>query len=229
MKDMETIRSELVALKIALSASAELTFDEALARISETAEKAGENALALEEKGQTAQAEVLYEALSQVFETAAQQVPEADRQRMAALGNYWSLKAQMARLAPEPTTEPPAQPVPRIEFDADWEAPHKPYSRLYPVRPHGRVNFGPDAIRVVGRTGTIRDTGELRLTAKISVVRPDLKKPSDLTTSIKIDFPTSPPSGQFEIGRARRRRLSQKRFKSGGVLGDLGNPKKGAP
>jgi hypothetical protein len=222
MRDMETIRSELIALKVALSVSPGLTFDEALARISETVEKAGESAMALEEKGQTVQAEALYKALAQVFETAAQQVPEEDRQRMAALGNYWSLKVQMARgleqsaLTPEPTTEPPAQPLPGVEVGG------KSPIRILPVGPYGRVDFGPDEIRI------LEDTGEFRLTGKIGRIGHDLKKPSELTTTIKIELPTSPQISHFEVGRARRRRLSQKKLRSGGDLGNLGSTKKGA-
>ena len=105
MSDLETTRSKLEAMLEALSAMPELVINEAIARISEIVELAGANVLALESEGQFEDAATMYEIVAKAFETAAQKVPEEDRQRVVSLGDYWSLKASTVRLTAESETE----------------------------------------------------------------------------------------------------------------------------
>jgi len=105
MSDLETTRSKLEAMLEALSAIPELAVNEAMARISEIVELAGANVLALESEGQFEDAATMYEIVAKAFETAAQKVPEEDRQRVVSLGDYWSLKASTVRLTAESETE----------------------------------------------------------------------------------------------------------------------------
>jgi hypothetical protein len=105
MSDLETTRSKLEAMLEALSAMPELAVNEAMARISEIVELAGANVLALEGEGQFEDAATVYEIVAKAFETAAQKVPEEDRQRVVWLGGYWSFKASTMRLIAESETE----------------------------------------------------------------------------------------------------------------------------
>lgn len=115
MSSLETTRKELRAMLEALSASLELSINEALARMSEIVELAGADTLALEKEGRFAEAATLYGIIAEAFEIAAQKVPEEDRRRVASLGDYWSLKASTAHLSLESLAEPVLQPPPYLE------------------------------------------------------------------------------------------------------------------
>lgn len=119
MSSLETTRKELRSMLEALSASPELSINEALARMSEIVELAGADTLALEKEGRFAEAATLYGMIAEAFEIAARKVPEEGKQRVASLGDYWSLKANTMQVAPESVAEPMPQPPPYIQQRRD--------------------------------------------------------------------------------------------------------------
>jgi hypothetical protein len=96
-----------------LSGLSALSVSEALAHLSEIVEQGGGDALALEQEGRFQEAAAVYEKVAQAFVEAAQKVPEDDQQRVASLGDYWSLKARRTRLTPTPAPTPTAEPAPQ--------------------------------------------------------------------------------------------------------------------
>jgi hypothetical protein len=110
MDSTEISPNKLETMLITLSSLSALSVSEALAHLSKIVEQGGDDALAFEQQGRFQEAAAVYEKVAQAFVEAAHKVPEDDRQRVASLGDYWSLKARRTRLTPTPTTEPAPQP-----------------------------------------------------------------------------------------------------------------------
>ena len=149
MSDLETIRSELETTLEALLTGPKLPVNEALARLSNIVDLAGDYTLKLEAAARFEEAATWYEKVARAFEASAQKMPEEDKQRIASLGSYWLLKAQ--RVTVEPTPEPPPYVEQRIALATDHSSlkirrqglkleSDKP-GRLTPVRPRQAVGL----------------------------------------------------------------------------------------
>ena len=164
MNNLGTIRSELEAALEALLTGPKLPVNEALARLSNVVDLAGDYTLKLEAAGRLAEAATWYKKVAQAFEATAQKMPEEDRQRIASLSSYWLLKAH--RVTVEPAPEPP----PYIEQRRDPTTDHsslkihhqglkletdKP-GRLTPAKPHQAVDLEKPGGVQVGRGTRVR-------------------------------------------------------------------------
>lgn len=193
MSSLETTRSKLEAIREALLTVSELSVNRALARMSEIVEQAGDDALALEREERFEEAATLYEMVAGAFEIAARKVPEEDRQRIASLGDYWSLKAWRARLAPEPTAEPTPQPSPYTE---QRRAPITDRLSLKMQRQQG---FTP---------ATDRPTPSAKVRPQQAM---DLKRLDEVQAGRGTEFPTPPRPKRLERETEKRRQISHKK------------------
>ena len=165
MNDLKATRSELETALEALSASPEPSVNEALARLSNIVDLAGDYTLKLETAGRFEEAATWYEKVANAFEATAQKMPEEeDKQRIASLSSYWLLKAQ--RAAAEPAPEPPPyieqrrDPItdrlsPKIHRQGLKLEPDRP-GRLTPVRPQQAMGLKRPGGVQVGRGTRIR-------------------------------------------------------------------------
>lgn len=203
MSSLETTRSKLEAVREALLAAPELSVNEALAYMSEIVEQAGDDAMALEREERFKEAATLYEMVTEAFEIAARKVPEADRQRMASLGDYWSLKARRARLTPKPMAEPTPEPLPDTK------------QRRVPVT--DRLS-----LKMQRQRGFAFAADEPAPSAEVGTQQAiDLKRPGEVQAGRGTEFPTPPHPKQFKRETEKRRQLSRKKPR---LDRDLGNP-----
>ena len=80
-----------------LAQSGPLTTDKGLALASEIADLVERLAAPLEEVGDFEQAANLYEQAARAYELAADRVPDADREQVAASGEIWTVRADVIR------------------------------------------------------------------------------------------------------------------------------------
>jgi hypothetical protein len=85
-----------------------LTAAEALDLAHDIAGQVAQAAAPLEESGEFERAAHLYDQAARAFEIASEKVPSADRERVAASGELWTVKADVTRY--RVYTAPPASP-----------------------------------------------------------------------------------------------------------------------
>ena len=191
---LEKIRSRLTAMSEALAVIPALSVNEALARMSAFVDElASVDTLALEREGRFEEAADLYRSIADVFETAAQKVPEEDRQQVASLGDYWSLKAQRAGVTPEPTEEPTPQPLPHVEQHRE------------PTIDHPSPKMGRQGLRFT------TDKSRLSTAVKQAV---DLMQPGEPQAGFGTKVRTRLPPEQVEGASSKQQQFPRKKTKS---------------
>jgi hypothetical protein len=117
---MVTIQDQLDRI----AASDPLTAAQALDLANQVADRVEQAAAPLEQRGEFERAALLYDQAARAFEMAAEKVPGADRERVAASGELWSVKADVTRY--RVYTAPPISPEEQIAILADPAAPSRP-------------------------------------------------------------------------------------------------------
>jgi hypothetical protein len=121
-----------------LARSGPLSVARALDLANQVADEVQQTAISLEENGEFERAADLYEQVARAFEMVAEKVPSADREQVTALGELWSVKADITRYrvytaplgstaepGPEPITPAPT-PSRRRQDTVPTDRPLKP-------------------------------------------------------------------------------------------------------
>lgn len=137
---MVTIQNQLDRL----AKSDPLTVAQALNLANEIADQVKQAATPLEESGEFERAAYLYDQAARAFEIAAEKVPGADRERVAASGELWSVTADVTRYRvytapPFSPAEQGAEPIISPPFPGVQQASVPPIGTTAPVVPTAPV------------------------------------------------------------------------------------------